>query len=74
MGAGDFKHHFSKGSDITDARLILHRRIGYVGFKTPEDAIKAAKYHNKSFINMSRIKVELARSVRLALPPLLSCC
>ncbi|KAL8811669.1 MAG: hypothetical protein Q9223_001491 [Gallowayella weberi] len=63
MDAGDFHRHFSKQSDITDARLIPHRRIGYVGYKTPEDALKAVKYHNKSFINMSRIKVELARSV-----------
>ncbi|KAL8697775.1 MAG: hypothetical protein Q9224_002150, partial [Gallowayella concinna] len=63
MDAGGFQRHFSKKSDITDARLIPHRRIGYVGYKTPEDALKAVKYYNKSFINMSRIKVELARSV-----------
>ncbi|KAL8808217.1 MAG: hypothetical protein Q9182_000281 [Xanthomendoza sp. 2 TL-2023] len=63
MDAGQFHRHFSKQSDITDARLIPHRRIGYVGYKTPEDALKAVKYHNQSFINMSRIKVELARSV-----------
>ncbi|KAL8731952.1 MAG: hypothetical protein Q9166_003084 [cf. Caloplaca sp. 2 TL-2023] len=63
MSAADFQQHFSKQSDITDARLVPHRRIGYVGYKTPEDAMKAVKYHNKSFINMSRINVELARSV-----------
>ncbi|KAL8658043.1 MAG: hypothetical protein Q9226_001332 [Calogaya cf. arnoldii] len=63
MTAGDFQRHFSKQSDITDARLIQHRRIGYMGYKTPEDAIKAVKYHDKSFINVSRIRVELARSV-----------
>ena len=67
MTAGDFQRHFSKQSDITDARLIPHRRIGYVGYKTPEEAIKAVKYHNRSFINMSKITVELARSVRHAL-------
>ena len=59
----DFRQHFSKQSAITDARFIPHRRIGYVGFKTPEDAVKAVKYHNKSFIRMSKIGVELARSV-----------
>ncbi|KAI4264412.1 MAG: hypothetical protein L6R42_000470 [Xanthoria sp. 1 TBL-2021] len=63
MTAVDFQRHFSTQSDITDARLIPHRRIGYVGYKTPEDAIKAVKYHDKTFINMSRIRVELASSV-----------
>ena len=58
-----FRKHFSKQSAITDAKLIPHRRIGYVGFKTPEDAARAVKYHNKSFIGMSKIGVELARSV-----------
>ncbi|KAL8839376.1 MAG: hypothetical protein Q9170_001770 [Blastenia crenularia] len=58
-----FRRHFAKHSDITDARLIPHRRIGYLGYKTPEEAKKAAKYHDRSFVNMSRIHVELARSV-----------
>lgn len=59
----DFRNHFSKHSAITDAKLIPHRRFGYVGFKTPEDAARAVKYHNKSFIRTSKISVELARSV-----------
>lgn len=63
LSPDDFKHHFSEQSAITDAKLIPHRRIGYVGYKTPEDAAKAIKYHNKSFIRMSKIGVELARSV-----------
>ena len=63
LSADDFKRHFSKQSAITDARLIPHRRIGYVGYKTPEEAARAVKYHNKSFIRMSKIGVELARSV-----------
>ncbi|KAL8672488.1 MAG: hypothetical protein Q9168_003059 [Polycauliona sp. 1 TL-2023] len=63
MTSDDLQRHFSKQSDITDARLIPHRRIGYVGYKTPEAANQAVKYHNKSFINTSRIAVELARSV-----------
>lgn len=71
MTSEQFQRYFSKQSSITDARLIPHRRIGYVGYKTPEDALKAVKYHNKSFINMSKIHVELARSVRLT-PDLLS--
>ena len=63
LGADEFKRHFSKQSAITDAKFIPHRRIGYVGYKSPEDAAKAVKYHNKSFIRMSKIGVELARSV-----------
>lgn len=59
----EFRRHFSRKALITDARLISHRRIGYIGFKSPEDAVNAVKYHNKSFIRTSRINVELARSV-----------
>jgi multiple RNA-binding domain-containing protein 1 len=59
----DFKKHFSAKSEITDAKLIAHRRIGYVGYKTPEDAEKAVKYFNRSFIRQSKIGVEIARAV-----------
>lgn len=63
----EFRKHFSSKQAITDAKLIPHRRIGYVGYKTPEDAQKAVKYFNKSFIRMSKIGVEMARAVRLHL-------
>jgi len=59
----EFRKHFSSRHAITDAKLIAHRRIGYVGYKTPEDAQKAVKYFNKSFIRMSKIGVEVARPV-----------
>lgn len=60
----DFRKHFSqKGREITDAKIFPNRRIGYVGYKTPEDAQKAVKYFNKTFIRMSKIGVELARPV-----------
>lgn len=60
----DFRKHFSQnGRAITDAKIFPSRRIGYVGYKTPEDAQKAVKYFNKTFIRMSRIGVELARPV-----------
>lgn len=62
MGEDDFKKHFGKFA-ITDTRLFPQRRIGYVGYKTPEDAAKAVKYFNKTFIRMSKIAVELARPV-----------
>lgn len=63
MNAEEFKKHFSKHSAITDVKFMPHRRIGYVGYKSPKDAASAVKYHNKSFIRTSRIGVEIARSV-----------
>jgi len=66
----EFKKHFSAKSPITDAKLIPHRRIGYIGYKSPEDAVKAVKYFNKSFIRMSKIGVELARPVSYLVIPL----
>lgn len=60
----DFRKHFGRKATITDAKLFPHRRIGYVGYKTPDDAKTAVKYYNKSFIRMSRIGVEIARPVR----------
>ncbi|KAG7151242.1 Multiple RNA-binding domain-containing protein 1 like [Verticillium longisporum] len=60
----DFKKHFSAGGrEVTDVKVILPRRIGYVGFKTSEDAKKAVRYFNKSYIRMSRIEVQLARPI-----------
>lgn len=59
----DFQRHFSKFAPITDSKLISHRRIGYVGFKTNDEAARAIKYFNKTFIRLSKIAVELARSV-----------
>ncbi|KAH6669451.1 hypothetical protein B0J14DRAFT_119915 [Halenospora varia] len=59
----EFKKHFGGKFPVTDAKLIAHRRIGYIGYKTPEDAAKAVKYFNRSFIRMSKIGVELARPI-----------
>lgn len=60
----DFKKHFASGGrEVTDARLFANRRIGYIGYKTPEDAQAAVKYFNKTFVRMSRIGVEVARPV-----------
>lgn len=61
----DFKKHFSAKHPITDAKCYTNRRIGYVGFRTPEDAQAAVKYFNRSYIRMSRIVVELARPVSM---------
>lgn len=61
----EFRKHFSaKNREVTDVKLIPQRRIGYVGFKSSDDASEAVRYFNKSYIRMSRIAVEPARPVR----------
>ncbi|KAM0516318.1 hypothetical protein ACHAPE_005465 [Trichoderma viride] len=60
----DIRKHFSaKNREITDVKLIPQRRIGYVGYKTPEDAQGAVKYFNRSYIRMSKISVEPAKPI-----------
>ena len=59
----DFQRHFLNFGPITDSKLLSRRRIGYIGYKSNEDATKAVKYFNKTFIRLSKIAVELARSV-----------
>ncbi|TGO58896.1 hypothetical protein BCON_0050g00280 [Botryotinia convoluta] len=66
----EFKTHFGAKQEITDAKLISHRRIGYIGYKTPEEATKAVKYFNKSFVRMSKIGVEIARPISDASLPI----
>lgn len=58
----DVRKHFAK-FPVTDVKFFPHRRIGYVGYKTPEDAAKAVKYFNKTFIKLTKIYVEIARPV-----------
>ncbi|KAK8208356.1 hypothetical protein IWZ01DRAFT_528354 [Phyllosticta capitalensis] len=69
LGEADFKKHFAQQDAITDAKLLAHRRIGFIGYKTPEAAAKAVKYFNKSFIRMSRIGVTLADPIGQAPEP-----
>lgn len=64
----DFKRHFGQQGTITDSRLFPDRRIGYVGYKTPDEANRAVKYFNRTFIKMSKIGVELARPVEESVP------
>ncbi|RYP61646.1 hypothetical protein DL770_009754 [Monosporascus sp. CRB-9-2] len=58
-----FRKHFDYAGHITDIKLIPHRRIGYVGYKSPDEATKAVKRLNRSFIRMSKITVEPAKPV-----------
>ena len=64
----DLRKHFSMGIfPVTDSRAIPERRIGYIGYASAEYAKRAVKYFHKSFVNSSRISVELARPVGEAL-------
>lgn len=64
ISEAEFRKHFSaQGREVTDVKLIPNRRIGFVGYKSHEDAAKAVKYFNRSFIRMSRIGVDLAKPI-----------
>lgn len=64
LSEAEFRKHFSaQGREVTDVKLIPNRRIGFVGYRSDEDAARAVKYFNKSFIRMSRIAVDLAKPV-----------
>lgn len=66
----DFRKHFSaEGRQVTDVKLIPNRRIGFVGYASHEDAARAVKYFNKSFIRMSRINVDFAKPVWVSVAP-----
>lgn len=70
INEADFRKHFSTGGrQVTDVKLIAKRRIGYVGYKTPQEAAKAVKYFNRSYIRMSRISVEPARPITESIAP-----
>jgi multiple RNA-binding domain-containing protein 1 len=69
ISEAEFRKHFSaQGREVTDVKLIPHRRIGFVGYKSHDDAARAVKYFNKSFIRMSRIAVDLAKPVSPSRP------
>ncbi|KAL5594300.1 hypothetical protein BROUX41_001242 [Berkeleyomyces rouxiae] len=60
----DLRKHFSSNrSEVTDVKIIPQRRIGYVGYKTPADALGAVKYFNRSYMRMSKLGVEIAKSI-----------
>lgn len=62
----EFRRHFSTTSAVKDAKIYSNRRIGFIGYETAEDAERAVKYFNRTFIRMSKLSVELARPPREA--------
>ncbi len=57
-----FSKMFADFGTLTDCTLKFtkdgrFRKFGFVGFKTEEDAKKAMKHFNKSFVDTSRVTV-----------------
>lgn len=58
----------STGGEITDLKLCftnkgVFRKFGFVGFRSPEDANNALNQLNKTFINTSKIAVEICKDL-----------
>ncbi|XP_021764740.1 multiple RNA-binding domain-containing protein 1-like [Chenopodium quinoa] len=59
-----FKAHFSQIGELTDAMLLrtkdgTSRRMGFLGYRTEQQAEEAIKYFNKSYIDCCRIVCEV---------------
>ncbi|KAM9858988.1 putative RNA-binding protein 19 isoform 2-T2 [Aulostomus maculatus] len=62
-----FRSMFAAFGTVTDCSLKFtkegkFRKFGFVGFKTEEDANKALKHFNKSFVDTSRVTVEMCKA------------
>eukprot|EP01025_Chloroclados_australasicus_P022430 TRINITY_DN23128_c0_g2_i3.p1 TRINITY_DN23128_c0_g2~~TRINITY_DN23128_c0_g2_i3.p1 ORF type:complete len:749 (-),score=111.18 TRINITY_DN23128_c0_g2_i3:374-2620(-) len=62
------REHLQQFNDFTDLKIMKtkdgkSRQFAFVGYKTPEEAQKVVKYYNKSFMDTSRLLVEIARPV-----------
>jgi RNA recognition motif-containing protein len=62
------RKHFSAQGDVTDARILFtgdgrSRQFGFVGYRTEAEASRARKFFDKSYINTSRLTVEIAMQV-----------
>lgn len=64
MTEDKLKEHFSKKGNITDVQLKytkegVFRRFCFIGYKTEEEAQNAVDYFNQTYIDTSKISVEL---------------
>ncbi|KAJ0041721.1 hypothetical protein NL108_008021, partial [Boleophthalmus pectinirostris] len=62
-----FRTMFAAFGTLTDCTLKFtkdgkFRKFGFVGFKSEEDANKALKHFHKSFVDTSRVTVEMCKS------------
>ncbi|KAF2964069.1 hypothetical protein GQX73_g9488 [Xylaria multiplex] len=59
----ELRKYFGAKGHVSDIKCFPQRRIGYVGYKTPQEAAEAVRYFNRTFIRMSKINVELAKPI-----------
>ncbi|GFR48899.1 hypothetical protein Agub_g10847 [Astrephomene gubernaculifera] len=62
------KDFFSAKGEVTDVKVLRtkdgrSRQLGFIGFKSAEEAATALRYYNKSYMDTSRLQVEFARKV-----------
>ncbi|KAH9976686.1 RNA-binding domain-containing protein [Lactifluus volemus] len=67
------KEHFSQSNGpagtITDVKIALKqdgtaRRFGFIGFKTDKEALNAKAWYDKTFIDSTRVRVEVIDGVK----------
>ena len=75
---GRLKSHFSTSRSgntvfsgtVTDAKLVTDPKSGrsrgfaFIGYRTAEEATNAVEWFNGTFVDMRKISVEIAKSVR----------
>ncbi|EMD35195.1 hypothetical protein CERSUDRAFT_116663 [Gelatoporia subvermispora B] len=69
-----FESKDGPGGTLTDVKVVLRpdgtsRRFGFLGYKTPAEAERAKKWYNRTFVDGSRISVEVIEGVKDAPPP-----
>ncbi|TBU46842.1 RNA-binding domain-containing protein [Dichomitus squalens] len=62
------------GGTLTDVKLVLKpdgtsRRFGFIGYKSPQEAERAKKWFNRSFVDSSRITVDVVDGAKDAPAP-----
>ena len=66
ISESELKSHFEKQGQITDCRIMFkekkNRRIAFIGYKNDADALKAKEYFNNTYVYMSRISVDYAKT------------
>lgn len=61
------KDHFAKNGNVSDVKLMKKRngesrQFAFIGYKSQEDAERAVKYFNQSFIDTAKIEVQIAKT------------
>ncbi|KAI0753331.1 hypothetical protein C8Q80DRAFT_507618 [Daedaleopsis nitida] len=69
-----FESSDGPGGTLTDVKLVLKpdgtsRRFAFVGFKSPQEAERAKKWFNRSFIDSSRVTVDIVDGAKDAPAP-----